>query len=399
MTRFQVETVPNDALKRVKKTLGQVQTAWSILGITVAMVLFMEGSLRALFAIRDSLTPVAVPDRRVIAEGYRGAEWPVIHYRELERLQERWQPFVYFRQRPFRGETINIDDDGLRATWRAPDSAESDEKRRPTKILMLGGSSLWGYGSRDAQTIPSLLARTLHDRGKFVEIRNLAEIGYVSTQEVIALVRELAGGYRPDLVIFYDGVNDTTSALLEGEAAVSTNEVNRREEFNLLQSPGRMAAALTTKIVRDSAAFRFARMIGRRIGGPDKRATKPSQDDLADEVVRRYEANIELVESLGDAYGFRSLFFWQPTVFTKEFLADAERDEAMRYAWTEPFFREVHAKIKSSPILSANRSFHDQSAIFSDKKLVFIDYCHTTETANALIAAQIATLVIENQSK
>ena len=27
-------------------------------------------------------------------------------------------------------------------------------------------------------------------------------------------MRELQEGYRPDLVIFYDGVNDTTSALL-----------------------------------------------------------------------------------------------------------------------------------------------------------------------------------------
>ena len=58
---------------------------------------------------------------------------------------------------------------------------------------MLGGSSLWGFGARDDQTIPSLLARRLHDRGVQVEVKNLSDLGYVSTQEVIGLLRELQG--------------------------------------------------------------------------------------------------------------------------------------------------------------------------------------------------------------
>ena len=68
-------------------------------------------------------------------------------------------------------------------------------------------------------------------------------------------------------MIFYDGVNDTTSALLEGEPGLTTNEVNRRHEFNLLQSPARLAAALTVKLVKDSGSYRFAQMVRRRLGG------------------------------------------------------------------------------------------------------------------------------------
>ena len=68
-------------------------------------------------------------------------------------------------------------------------------------------------------------------------------------------MRELQAGYRPDIVIFYDGVNDTTSAFLEGEAGLTTNEVNRRREFNLLQSPPRLGAALISKVAKDSALF------------------------------------------------------------------------------------------------------------------------------------------------
>ena len=103
---------------------------------------------------------------------------------------------------------------------------------------MLGGSSLWGFGAGMTRRSRRSLARRLHERGVPAEIRNLSELGYVSTQEVIGLLRELQEGYRPDVVIFYDGVNDTTSAVLSGEAGLTTNEINRRREFNLLQSPG-----------------------------------------------------------------------------------------------------------------------------------------------------------------
>ncbi len=58
----------------------------------------------------------ARPDRRVLAEGYDGATWPIDHYRELESLEDRWRPYVYFRQKPFTGKTITIGSDGLRAT-------------------------------------------------------------------------------------------------------------------------------------------------------------------------------------------------------------------------------------------------------------------------------------------
>ncbi len=160
----------------------------------------------------------------------------------------------------------------------------------------------------DDRTIPSLVARILHERSYRVEVRNLAEIGYVSSQESIALVRDLQAGYRPDLVIFYDGVNDTTSALLEGEAGLTTNERNRRAEFNILQSPSRLGASLLARIVRDSALNRLAQVIGHRLRGPAPVQLAGSSDadrkSLVRGVILRYRANVEIVERLGREYRF-----------------------------------------------------------------------------------------------
>jgi lysophospholipase L1-like esterase len=380
------------ALARLKRLVNILQTAWSILGITLVLLLIGEVGLRATFALRDHLTLPASPDQRVLVEGYGGATWPAEHYREIESLEERWQPYVYFRPKEFHGKTIAIGPDGLRATWQPPAPSPEPTAQKPLKLLMLGGSSLWGFGARDNQTIPSLLARRLHDRGVQVEVKNLSELGYVSTQEVIDLMRELQKGYRPDVVIFYDGVNDTTSAVLAGEAGLTTNELNRRREFNLLHSPGRLLLALGDRLLADSGSLRLARAVRSRLGWPG--SSVPLSDEamrrLAGDVADRYVANVKLVEILAHGYGFRPFFIWQPTIFSKAALTAVERDEAQKYAWTEPAFRAVYEKIRVSPDLRADTAFRDLSGIFAgEQELVFIDYCHTTESANARIAEQM----------
>ncbi len=385
-------------MARFKRVMMALQTGWSILGITLIVLLFVEGGLRFAFAIRDRLSPSESPDRRMLAEGYGGATWPVDHYHEIESLEERWQPYVYFRPRPFQGKTIRIGPDGLRATWQPTAGWGDDVGKKPVKVLMMGGSSLWGFGARDEQTVPSLVARKLHDRGLKVEIKNLAQLGYVSTQEMIGLVRELQQGYRPDVVIFYDGVNDTTSAVLSGEAGLTTNEINRRREFNLTQSPKRLAATLAGKLLTDSGASRLGRAVRSRLGQPmASHDSLPSDDKmhrLAGDVVDRYVANIKIVQTLARGYGFRPSFFWQPTIFNKTERTVAERNEAHKFEWAEPAFRAVYETIEASSELRADPAFHDLSKIFCDEKaLVFIDYCHTTETANARIAEQMAAAV------
>ena len=46
--------------------------------------------------------------------------WPIEHYREIESLEERWQPYIYFRPKAFHGKTITIGADGLTRHLAAP---------------------------------------------------------------------------------------------------------------------------------------------------------------------------------------------------------------------------------------------------------------------------------------
>src|SRR3954451_8179244 len=102
---------------------------------------------------------------------------------------------------------------------------------------MFGGSTLCGIGARDHYTIPSFLSKMLTQAfPERIRVTNYGTTGFVNTQEMILLIRELQRGCRPQIVIFYDGYNDTFSAFQNRIAGIPLNEDNRVAEFNILQS-------------------------------------------------------------------------------------------------------------------------------------------------------------------
>ena len=107
-------------------------------------------------------------------------------------------------------------------------------------------------------------------------------------------------------------------------------------------------------------------------------------------------ANISIAETMGRGFGFRPLFYWQPVIFDKETQASFEREESARYAWSNGIFQEVYGGIRDSTELKRDPAFHDLSRLFAESRhFIFIDYCHTTESANATIAAVMADGVID----
>ena len=259
------------------------------------------------------------PDFRATSEGYGGAAWPAFHYREYwsEVARLDWQSYTYWRHRPYRGQTLTIGDDGLRKTWNRPaDEASRNEARR---IFMFGGSAMVGFGARDDFTIPSILARKLSETTDFnVVVSNFGQTGYVSSQELLTLMEELKGGNVPDLVIFYDGVNDTFAALQRGVSGLPQNEQNRAREFNLLSESRRFelyAEAILRLLPR---LARRASGVADVLGlGREMETVAKGKSGVAQGVLDRYMVNIRIINSLAELYGFRVLYFWQPIISSK----------------------------------------------------------------------------------
>jgi hypothetical protein len=148
------------------------------------------------------------PEQRVlIGEGnprekvsyYSSQDWAERFWYEF-RLSRKQQfyPYVGWRRAPFKGQTIEVDQNGVRLTPGADCSAKS------FKVFTFGASEMWGTGSPSWGTIPAHLQKGLEKlRPGPICVTNFAESAYVSMQNVIMLLTQLRSGNVPDVVLFY----------------------------------------------------------------------------------------------------------------------------------------------------------------------------------------------------
>jgi hypothetical protein len=132
---------------------------------------------------------------------YANLGWAEQNYRELDQATKpgttNFKSFTGWRRKPFKGETINVD--GPYAQRRTVNRQADGAKR----AYFFGGSTMWGTGSSDEGTIPSQFAALTG-----MHSDNFGEQGYTAHQALILLIQLLQEGQRPDLVVFYDGVNE-----------------------------------------------------------------------------------------------------------------------------------------------------------------------------------------------
>jgi hypothetical protein len=301
----------------------------------------------------------------------------------------RWTSYLYFRREPFAGRHINIDSAGRRST---PQFTGDDGQRNPA-IFLLGGSTMWGTGARDSNTIPAALARFIASRPgeRRMRVVNMGESGYVSTQSLLALELELRRGNIPDGVIFYDGINDVFAAYQNNEAGLPQNEHNRATEFNLLQSGGRMLGLGINDLWKRTVTAGIVGAARDLILGPPPEHAPPSQHRLAADVVRLYRGNLEILDALSRHYGFRYRAYWQPVVFSKRDPSPYELKQSEKMEHVRQLYLEVYRRVAADSTLRANPSFRNLSGIFDGSGPVYLDFCHVTERANGIIAAQLCT--------
>ena len=244
-------------------------------------------------------------------------------------LNETWsreyvyEPFTQFRERPFKGIYVNVEENGFRVgtaqgPW-PPDAGNFN-------VFLFGGSTTFNYGVSDDQTIASHLQRRLTQARpiKPVKVYNFGRGHYYSSQERVFYNKLLVEGHVPDMAVFVDGLNEffyhreepvfsyRLSLFMMGRLPRMTlaGEIMRRLPMSRLLNP-----------VADAVRGRLARPVDADAAGEVPHA---SYDDpvILDGVIRRYLANMKLIETVSEGYGVVPVFVWQPV---PTYLYDLER--------------------------------------------------------------------------
>ncbi len=186
----------------------------------------------------------------------------------------RFQPYTEFEEKPFRGRYVNVVEPGLRLIR---DPGPWPMAAGVHNVWVFGGSTTFGYGLADWETIPSHLQETLRRRypGAPIHVYNFGQ-GYFFSGQELALFQSLlaAGNAPPEVVLFVDGIN---------------------EHF---QEP--FYTGYLRQLVRSPwTAFQIR----------DDSPSLPRGED----VVARWLRNKRMAEGICAAYGIKPLFVWQPT--------------------------------------------------------------------------------------
>ncbi len=412
--------VPGTFLMRFGRIANSI---WQLLGVAITLIIVAD--LVAAILLRAPGHPDALGSAQSQVRADGGARWSVELYREESRLSDTWYPYVYWKSRPFEGRYLHVGANGLRFTSNNRMLA-GNNLAKPFRIFMFGGSTMFGLGAPDDDTIPSLLERALqHDGISNVQITNFGQIGYVSTQEVIELSEQLRLGNIPNLVIFYDGINDAAASYQNGVAGVPQNEFNRVREFNLLNQadPAKrtaLYAAAGIAFVDHTALGELARVVATRYTQPlfnRIRNLLPYNRTKAGMAVRRnwdvgkdsaalpkttvdsYLENIRLVEAEGKQLGFASLFYWQPVLYSKPHQSELEKAvvQAARNSapGMERFMQATYYYARGASERITSPRVHDISNIFAGvRDTCFVDLFHITGNCNEIVAARMGKDVI-----
>ena len=342
-----------------------------------------------------------------------------------------YYPFLGWRRNEYKGKSVNVIDQDLRVR-------DSINHNIENATWFFGGSTMWGTGSDDKNTIPSHFAKLTGEN-----VLNLGESGYLSFQEYTQLTMLLAKGHKPKKVIFYDGVNESyycntnnnqfpTHSRAEKWEEYIKNYPKLQKKYTKLKKKVKLNAMddsitrninLLTQYFELPYVMMYKKIFDKTVIGADttsevnplnvdipmKEYTKKRKykncDLSLEKVTKATETTVNtwlMAHDLIESMGIEFYVFLQPqsrvsrSVLKLDYLIDRDKQ---RIADEEDSSKAQYTSIKKiwlekCELHKACDSFFDISNIFDGMdKPIYIDAVHIGPTGNEIVANKISKLI------
>jgi len=235
---------------------------------------------------------------------------------------------------------------------------------------MYGGSTTFGLGQRDDHTVPSELARVAHEAGIQIDVKNKGIPGDMHWEESQRYAWDIANGGRPDLVVFFDGVNE----LWGTQRLSNTHEGDRDRPVDPVKEE------FWDGWLRTYANSPFS--------APDggKPITPTTVLDLTAEqtgqlAVTRYDRSRRVSADLSEANDLPTVWFWQPSRYSRP-PVQGEYEGDGGNAWAQRFYDSAQAAVSDD--------VEDLSNVYdNDPNPYFYDDVHTNEKGARVVAEEM----------
>lgn len=318
-------------------------------------------------------------------------------------LYETWsrpyvfEPFTQFKERPFAGTYVNVHEAGFRysenqATW-PPDKSHFN-------VFVFGGSSTFGYGVADHQTVPSQLQKILRDKfGTNICLYNFGRGYYYSVQERVLFENLALSGFDIDLAVFIDGLNDffhddnipANSALLEA----FIRRTNEGPESS---------TSLGKELLRRLPAHQLGTLLLARPETqppPEEDFVFDNEDEKrAERAVARYLDNKRMTEHVASGRNVKVLFVWQPVpTFRYDLRHHLFRTGAFgRHALSRLGYQKMQAALSDTSGQKELQGLVWLADMQEDLRMpLYVDSAHYSAFMSQLIAQKLADEVVRRK--
>jgi len=341
----------------------------------------------------DAINTLGMSALREVYPGYYDDDIRLL-MQEIWDKRLEYDPFTQFKERTRAGKWVNVDKNGYRLS---KNNGPWPPDPKNLNIFLFGGSTAFGYGVADDQTIASHLQEFLgHHCDREAKVYNFGTGYFYSNQERTLFLNLLTQGNIPHVAIFIDGLNDFF--LISGEPKFT------RYFSELIEgtAPGRAAASqgmLATLPIQ-----RFIASLNKRIGRNPTEKAEASIDSYDDTeklmaVIGRYTKNKRLIEAAARVCGVNPVFVWQP-VPTYHYnlsyhLFGAMSSGSLRYS--QSGYPLMFGIVKENPKDYAEDFLWLADIQEDEERPLYVDSCHYTGEFSRVIALHIGRFLFERQ--
>lgn len=340
--------------------------------INVLVFLIVAISINLLAAIyldgRSLWKKFFVPvNEKAYTESLPDQDYAYLIYREKKQLETQYVPYVAWARKPFSGKTITINSEGERTHRLTTD--------QPVKhVRFFGGSTMWGTGVDDQNTIPAHFNELHQD----YRVYNHGQSGFVSRQGLARLINLVNQKVPVDVVVFYDGCNDSHS-VCEGIGPINSHrEVAKMAQK--LEHRWQVTDALTGSI----------RTVIQQVVTGGKEAPSQCLEDpaYAKLVASTMVNNWKIARSVAALGGADFHAILQPVAALGQPNIEYLKKMGSKTNWhvVYPLVQEIKEREHLDWI-------HDFTDAFDVKEYIYIDGCHVNGRGNQIVARRLSEML------